>query len=704
MSEPNKSQNVLNKNYRQPETVQLSPDALVFINGSNLLTDPEGNTFDIRQDITEINISLNVDAQGTASFTISYPEHSGGKIGQGKYANLKVMSEIVIYFRGRFQKEEKFPYYQSFWGVVSAITENYSDGVHTLSVSCADILRWWQITNVTINPSLLATRENISSYLQKNYGLNPDGVKAFLDGLPVKDKSGRQVSIFSNIFADQTIPEIFDRMCTASLLQMMPVDDYLSKKAEAVSVGSDLRKQMSSQQMLYWTKRLNQIGRRLRIYGLTVRQDGRQDIDMTKVVSGAAAATGDATTIYQTVPNAPPVTKSDRRQQLEIANEIKEAIHFEFFMDVNGDLILKPPFYNLDVGTNTPTSIIHDVDIINWNFVQSESEVATRVDVTGQIANVSTFDKTINGIAYDPLLALQFGERPIQRTMPWLHTSEQCLFWAKAELTRQNALIRQGTVTIIGRPELRLGYPVYIPSRDAFYYVKGIESRFAFGGTYTCTLTLVAERRKTDTVLGLFRNVGEVKDEQIPVLGESIAEPDETNNFVKQLSMTTVCTPRAKEHQNIVQPDFTIDLSKTSSDILSEWQITKDAHVDPTTGKEFQITDNKGYEIIGQIASNDPATGKPYLSYGYFDKLSTTGAQEQKTEKQTKASKALTLDISTNSLKIDPNNDALTLDSIGAQLIDYGSSKSAPSKANNMSVAEQLEVAVEAKSFKKTGK
>ena len=67
------SQNLLDDVYRQPETVQLSPDALVFINGSNLLSDPEGNSFDVRQDITEINTSLSTDSvPGTASFTISF--------------------------------------------------------------------------------------------------------------------------------------------------------------------------------------------------------------------------------------------------------------------------------------------------------------------------------------------------------------------------------------------------------------------------------------------------------------------------------------------------------------------------------------------------------------------------------------------------------------------------------------------------------
>jgi hypothetical protein len=690
------SQNVLNEFYRQPETVQLSPDALVFINGSNLLSDPSGEKFDFRQDITEINISLSTDTvPGTANFTITYPEHSGGRFGKSKYNNLLIMSEVVIYFRGRFLKNEKYPYYQVFWGVISAITENYSDGVHTISVSCADILRWWQITNITINPSLISSLDSMKSYLKDNYGMEDEQINLFLRGVPVKTgKENRKISIFSNIFANQTIPEILSQLCTVSLLQMMPVADYLQYSSKASGVTTDIRdKMISGEQMKYWAERLNSIGRRLRIYALTDKS-GKLDIDPNLLLSGREfiqkkgdkeikTEIGESTVVYQMFPNAPSVAKSDRKSQLEIANELKEAIHYEFFMDVNGDIIFKPPFYNLDVGQNTPNSIIHDVDIINWNFVQSESEVVTRLDVSGAISQVSTYNQTINGIAYDQLLALQFGERPQQRSMPWLRTGQQCLFWARAELARQNALVRQGTATIVGRPELRLGYPVFIPSRDAFYYVKGIEHRFTFGGTFTTTLTLVAERRKGNP-LNLFRNVGEVKDEQTPILGDSIAEPDDVNNFVKQMAMMNVCTPRAQEHVEIVEPNFTIDLSKSGADARAEWNTVPDSHIDPESGKEFQISDADGYEIIGKIGGDDI-----YLRYGYGIKLNAQGTMvdtspmtETQTQSEKKAEKALSLAVVTNDLKVDPNNNSIdTLDSLDSLLIDYGNKKSAPEKA-----------------------
>ncbi|MDD5649583.1 MAG: hypothetical protein PHF86_04085 [Candidatus Nanoarchaeia archaeon] len=697
------SQSSLNDFYRQPETVQLAPDALVFINGSNLLTDPSGGKFDIRQDITEINTSLSTDSvPGTASFTISYPEHRGGRYrtltsGVSKYSNLKIMSEVEIYFRGRFLKEvngeKKFPYYRAFWGVVTALTENYGDGVHTISVSCADILRWWQITLASINPSIMGTQTDLKAQLGQ-MGMNDEDIRKFLEGKTVK-ANGRYLTIFSNLFSGQTIPEILNALSTASMLQMAPISDYLYSKDQTVQVSGEARDSAATKEMMYyWSKRLNEVGAHLKIYALQVRPETkRMDIDVFKLLTyddktkneKLQGMFGSNTIVYQSFPQAPSIAKSEKKSQLEIANELKETIHYEFFMDVNGELVFKLPFYNLDVRKNM-NSIIHDLDIINWNFIQSESEVITRVDVTGTLANVSGYQEITNGTARDPYLSLQFGERMVQRSMNWLHSAEQCVFWGRAELARQNALIRQGSVTIMGRPELRLGYPVFIPSRDAFYYIKGIENRFTFGGTFTTTLTLVAERTKKQNKNSIFRNVGEIKDEQVVIVGDSIAEPNDTNNFVKQVSMPSICTPRAKEHVTIVEPIFTTDLK--SKEKFGTWQTYANTSVTPNKDGEFQITDYDQYEVIGQVGA------EPYITYGYglqYDPIGTIKTPEKTDPTKDNAAKALEMNVQRMQLEVDPNNVMYTLDSENGRMIVYGTSKSIPELPANMKPNVSLE-------------
>jgi len=402
------NQEVLNNNYRQPETVQLVPDALVYINGTNMLKDPDGKEVDIRQDITDISTSLNIDSvPGTANFTISYPEHSGGRFwGVSKYSGLVVMAEVNIYFRGRFTKEveengkkiNKYPYYSAFWGVVTSIAENYTDGVHTISVSCADILRWWQITNTVINPSLISTQESLKSYLLK-LKMDPNDITAFLNGKPIK-VGGRETIITQTIFAGRTIPQILQSLCSVSMLQMIPISDYLDFNYGTSQVTSTLSDKISANQMDYWVERLNLIGTRLKIYGLAQNNKGTLNIDMSQLMTFPPGTNldkliGDPQTVYQETPVEPSLVKSDFKSQLEIANEIKEAIHYEFFMDVSGELVFKMPFYNLDVRENI-NSVIQDVDIINWNFIQSESEVVTRVDVSGELTNLGGGSLIVN--------------------------------------------------------------------------------------------------------------------------------------------------------------------------------------------------------------------------------------------------------------------------------------------------------------------
>jgi hypothetical protein len=138
---------------------------------------------------------------------------------------------------------------------------------------------------------------------------------------------------------------------------------------------------------------MNNVGANLKVYGL---KKNKLEIDPLALVT-PSGSTEISTTIYQSTPTAPSIAKSDTKSQLEIANELKEAIHYEFFMDVNGEITFKLPFYNMDVRENI-ASMIHDVDIINWNFIQSESEVITRVDVTGSLCSVTNYNEIIFAI------------------------------------------------------------------------------------------------------------------------------------------------------------------------------------------------------------------------------------------------------------------------------------------------------------------
>ena len=63
------------------------------------------------------------------------------------------MMEIKIFLRGRFLVDMQPQYYPSFWGIIVNVEESYSGGMHKISLSCADMLHWWQYSMVNLSPT-----------------------------------------------------------------------------------------------------------------------------------------------------------------------------------------------------------------------------------------------------------------------------------------------------------------------------------------------------------------------------------------------------------------------------------------------------------------------------------------------------------------------------------------------------------------------
>ena len=669
--------------YRQPETVQIAPDALVFINGSETVVDDKGNTYEIRNDITDVSVSLNIDSTpGTANFSISLPDHSIRRFGDFRYNSLKIMSEVEIYYKGRFPHDETgaYPYYPAFWGVIISIVENYSDGTHTITVSCADILRWWQITQISMNPSAFATVASYGEEIKKaDVNKDVENEEDFADGKQHIRKDGVGISAFGNIFANDSIPTILVKISNLTTKNLQPLEDYLNSTfGSAEKIGEELTAEAAIGDVMdYWVQRLELIGRSLRIMGL-VGVKYNADGTINKAVTDFELL--DTQVIpYNLNSASPPITKSTMKSQLEIANELKEVVKFEFFMDVNQTIVFKPPLYNMNVITNK-NSVIDDLDIMSWNFNNNESEIITRMDVSGSwLVNFDTSKEDVDiGIAIDANLAKKFGIRAQTRHVKYLTTKEECLNYAQLELNRVNALAAQGSITIVGRPELRLGYPIYVPSRDAFYYVVGIDHSFSFGGTFTTTLSLRAERKrlkdKNDKPIKnqIFRNVGALTNVTQTVEGGTIAETDEDNNYIKRLSNS--CMPQKAEF-DIVEPNFVDSLDNIDTTTQGDWKSFSDIKLKNSDSRhEYQTTDGNGFELI------------PFYNYGvdlYFsdeskildeqanieeDVKDTEKAQQEKKLKDD-ANNAQKLKPSPLQLVVNPNNTALTLDNEDASML-----------------------------------
>jgi hypothetical protein len=485
-------------------TVVVAPDALVYINGSmQVVGCPNCNTtFDINKYITNIQIDLSVDsAPGSASLALSVPRATIDDFYFDGNPVITPMMEVEIFAKGYYLLEGIPQYYPIFWGLVTEVNDAYSGGAHTVSISCSDILKWWEICKVDTNPGL------------------PTGT------------STPGPALYGNIFAGMNPYDVIFQLASQSFGDVVVATGSFAanykEQAQQATFDAAL-----SDITLYWQNRFSAIRNNLLIYGMSgvaVRGDtlyaqyphvpratgtnpSHLISDAIRVANGGPDS-GQAQ-FDQTSPNVAAfrrqlgssgigIFQAEYSTKLEIANTCKEVIGYEFFMDVDGSIVFKPPFYNLDILSNKPISWIQDIDIIDWDFSESEAEVVTNLIMQGSLdggsqsidapANISP---TVSVTDYH--LLRKYGWRTQTHNAEFLDINDkQLIFYYGLDiLDRINSSRHRGTVTIPLRPELRLGFPVYVAPKDQMWYVSGISHNISFGGRATTTLTLTAKRTK----------------------------------------------------------------------------------------------------------------------------------------------------------------------------------------------------------------
>ena len=504
----------------------MSPDYKIFINGldalpttdTELMGPPEPPTIQnpithrsIIHDVTGADISMSIESvPGTANFTLRVPRHQpeASAYIRGGEITITPMMEIHIYLRGRFNDQTNAPlYYLAFWGIVSTVQEQYSDGNHSITVQCSDILRWWEITKTMVSPTAL----------QANF-------------MPLM-----QLNSLSSIYTPFTAHDIIFDLAKVSMQEFFrPSAINVGELLDGFKQTKNLRAQAGSI-IAYWERRFKVIRSSLRMYGFagfgecvagifgpdesdsTAKTDGKKDDDKptTKKLSGMKLVTRVLTCDDQIQSFLPYKTTASRdtnqtegqqRSKLEIAKEIAKNTHWEFFLDPDGTVVFKPPFYNLDV-RNNEASVIRDIDIISYTRTETEKGALSMMSVTGRIGHVvNQNDSNINaGWWIDFFRAGQFGLRHENRE-EWRLTDPQAMkYYAQAELVKHNANLQTIDLTIPGRPELRMGYPVYIEQLDCFYYLYGITHSIQSGGSFTTTLSLKGKRTRQRRADGTVR-------------------------------------------------------------------------------------------------------------------------------------------------------------------------------------------------------
>lgn len=486
-------------------TVVSAPDALVFINGETEIIGCGKcrRRFDLNKYITSIQVDLNIDSPpGSASINLSVPRHSVDEFYFDGNPLITPMMEVEIFAKGFFLVEGVPQYYPIFWGLVTEVSDSYSAGEHSFSINCADILKWWELCKMNINPAFTQTSGQL----------------------------GR--SIFGNVFFG-TNP--YDVIWT---LAQQSFGDIVVGSGSLVSLYKEGQQKTTfnhalSDIMAYWNSRFSRIRSNLLLYGTqgnAVRGDllnsqyqsqgGATKFKNAKVSHFASRAVraangGDAGSQMVFDPTDANVVafrtqfmqagqvnfwSSEYQTKLELANAAKEAIGFEFYMDVTGDIVFKPPFYNLDILSNKPVSWIQDIDIIDWDLSESEAEVVTQVQLQGAFGGNIDYGMPEEATPFtsvtDYHLLRKYGWRTQTFNSEFMGDPLTMFYMGLDLLDRYNARRFRGTINIPMRPELRLGFPVYVAPKDQIWYVGGISHNIQFGGRAQTTLSLTAKRSK----------------------------------------------------------------------------------------------------------------------------------------------------------------------------------------------------------------
>jgi hypothetical protein len=467
---------------------------------------------------------------------LSVPVHHNETLARDAQFIFRPGLEIHIYMRGYFPVSGMFsensaykdvfhyPYYPVFHGVVIQTGHSYSAGVQTISIQCASMLHFWQFQQVSTNASIFGPRAR-NSHLQSslvghNYSgkhpyeiiwhLHNDFVSAAAGvGFALSQRTNQTASFGSESLMSITARYWEERFKTRFIkLRMHGATGNLFSAAQAAYVG-----RASSSELLREFKNRFNIN--------TGPSATGNPFSTAKAVDGTTIPTRlDSIKVYNPGPEdgfdlnlvemkafvsdlsqwgQPNLFESTYESKLDIANKICEVTGFEFYQDVDGDFVFKPPMYNLDT-SGSRVYRIEDIDIININFDEKEPQ-ATYITAKGsQMKNLAGTgldnEWGVQGQYIDWRLVAQYGWRPHDFETAYFNNRSAMFFAAMNRLDLLNAPCKSATVTIPIRPEIRPGYPVYIPSLDCFFYCNSFSHSHSVGGQCTTNLQLIAKRAK----------------------------------------------------------------------------------------------------------------------------------------------------------------------------------------------------------------
>lgn len=442
-----------------------------------------------------------------------------------------------------------YPYYHVFHGVVTQADLSYSSGVQNASLNCASMLHFWQYHQLANSASYFGARPT-NSKLQLSLighpftGKHPYEIiyTLFHDtagaaggvGFALSQKtnqtaqvggeslwslnikywerrfnSGRMMKLrlfgMNGVLYNSLQSAFLGRLSTSQLNRVVAgrfpntaVQDTLSVLNTATRLGlvGDQKVRKASEAASAKQKAANESS-------LQAEKTAAADL-----IQGEAAAPGvgsfglpDMVAFVKDINLFGQVNlfETTYQSKLDIVQEVLKVTGFEFFQDVDGDFVFKPPFYNMDSSTSRIYTV-EDIDLISITISEKEPQATYSIGKGSHFKNIigtgTDNEWGVEGRYIDYRLVAQFGWRPDSFEAMYF-TNPRSLFYAAVNrIDLANIESTTASVTIPLRPEIRVGYPFYIRSYDCYYYCNSFSHSWTAGSQCTTSLQMVGKRSK----------------------------------------------------------------------------------------------------------------------------------------------------------------------------------------------------------------
>lgn len=521
---------------QEREIVKTAPDLVVYIEGLPYLKNPFLSTnpsqpvlVNFNDKVTSFSANYSNDQMiPTATITLNVPNHEKYLyMAPGGNNLITTMLQVQVFHKGYyFASDGNSLYYRVFKGLTTHITHVDDGKALTITIQCQGIMLLFELMQIELSPALMSSSPSAVTNMQGIWwNMNPYQQMAFaflypsfndgffansiINGSQIQNTQYFQAVQNGFVAKWQTI---LADICREAHLYGLQNKDIQNAQAEIVRI--------SQSSTAKGTKGWSLLGAELATLSNLPESRGAQDIFNTDKIRQLHP---EHTTGTIQLVNGRVVSR------LEALRKIIQLINYEGYQDLDGQIIIKPPLYNLDVtnlgdpaqsDSNKKYSDAHptnDLSNVNNPFILNLAEIFTESETEDQgavratryvIQGNTTVDTQFIQLA--PLLRntaeyvdmpklAKFGlrEEPA-KTLPWLRDADNKLNFAYAagELAMANRAYRTYNVSFPTRPELKLGFPMYIPHKDMYGYIHTIGLNYTVGGQSTMTVQLDSLRKR----------------------------------------------------------------------------------------------------------------------------------------------------------------------------------------------------------------